>query len=413
MSKIEQFLSDSHFKKLSRANRETIEACAELYRLSQMDIRQLIDMSRDFEMWDEKNLASYLPQIAEEWSPKQKKQKLVSAVRAQWENLKEQPNSYAAFTPDSDFTPPRPGLLEGAQERTILGDCPVASSKTRCCNLKTLDSVISCGHDCSYCSIQSFYNEGKVLFDPLLKEKLAALELDPNKRYHIGTGQSSDSLMWGNRENNLEHMVAFARQNPNVILEFKSKSKNIEWLLEQELPRNILCTWSLNPQTIIDNEEHLTASLEERFTAARQLADKGVQVGFHFHPMVWYDGWQEEYGELFADLQTRFTPREVTTISFGTLTFIKPVIKKLRNRDFKTKILQMPLVDAEGKFSYPYEIKKELFSAAYDAFASWHKEVFFYMCMEDIQLWLDCFGYEYADNDAFEAAMLEAYFKKL
>ncbi len=157
--------------------------------------------------------------------------------------------------------------MENSRERTIIGDCPVASPKTRCCNLKTLDSVISCGHDCSYCSIQSFYTGGKVQFDTHLKEKLAELSFDPSKRYHIGTGQSSDSLMWGNRGNSLDYLTEFAKKNKNVILEFKTKSKNVEWLLQNDIPRNVIVTWSLNPQEIIDNEEHLTASLEERLRA--------------------------------------------------------------------------------------------------------------------------------------------------
>jgi len=108
----------------------------------------------------------------------------------------------------------------------------VASEKTRCCNLLTLDAVESCGFDCSYCSIQSFYNEGKVVFDTNFKERLKSLKLDRGKYYHIGTGQSSDSLMWGNRGGVLDGLFEFARENSNVILELKTKSDNIEYLLK-------------------------------------------------------------------------------------------------------------------------------------------------------------------------------------
>ena len=127
-----------------------------------------------------------------------------------------------------------------------LGKCPVASAKTRCCNLLTLDAVESCGFDCSYCSIQSFYNENKIGFDKGFANKLKNLKLNPNKYYHIGTGQSSDSLMWGNRHGILDALFEFARENPNVLLEFKTKSDNISYLIENEVPRNILCTWSFS-----------------------------------------------------------------------------------------------------------------------------------------------------------------------
>jgi len=411
MSKLETFAADNNWNRLTSDNQSSITSLDSQLQFSHAEIRQLIDIARDLEMWDEK--PAILSIQDDKLTTKQKRQRVMGEIRTHWENLKSSPNSYKNFTPHSDFIRPTPVAMENSEERTILGSCPVSSPKTRCCNLQTLDAVISCGHDCSYCSIQSFYTGGKVQFDTELKRKLEEIDLDPNKRYHIGTGQSSDSLMWGNRENSLQYLIEFARKNPNVILEFKTKSKNITWLLENDIPRNIIITWSINPQTVIDNEEHLTASLEERIRAAEQIATKGTLVGFHLHPMVHYENGENEYREVIKQITERFTPEQVVTISFGTLTFIKPVIKKLRNREFKTKILQMPFVDAEGKFSYPYEVKKQLFSTAYNAFSPWHKKVYFYMCMEDIRLWKDIFGDEYENNDEFEHDMVSSYFSKI
>jgi spore photoproduct lyase len=277
----------------------------------------------------------------------------------------------------------------------------------------TLDAVQNCGFDCSYCSIQSFYHGDEIRFDRSFAAKLAALRLDPEKTYHIGTGQSSDSLMWGNREGVLDALIAFARRHPNLILELKTKSSNIGYLLRQELPANILCTWSMNTPSIITHEEHHTASLERRLRAARRMADQGVLVGFHFHPMVHYDRWREDYGEVFARLRDCFSPSEVAMVSLGTLTFIKPVMRQIRRRDFKTKILQMPLENADGKLSYPRARKIEMFRHAYRSLADWHPEVFFYLCMENQSLWEPVFGYYYGSNQAFEMTMKASYMAKI
>jgi spore photoproduct lyase len=276
-----------------------------------------------------------------------------------------------------------------------------------------LDAVESCGFDCSYCSIQSFYNENKIGFDKDFKSKIENLVLNPNQIYHIGTGQSSDSLMWGNRNGILDTLFAFARKYPNVILEFKTKSSNISYFEEVEVPKNIIVTWSLNTQTIIDNEEHLTASLDERIESARKLANKGILVGFHFHPIVVYKNYLEEYKAVAKRLSETFTPDEVVLISMGTLTFIKPVIKKLRERELKTKILQMPFEDITGKKSYPIEIKKDMFQTLYESFTPWHNRVYFYMCMEAHSLWKDVFGYEYGSNNQMEEMMKMSYMEKI
>ena len=287
----------------------------------------------------------------------------------------------------------------------------------------TLDAVFRCGFDCSYCSIQSFYSQGKISFHGNLREKLEDLEatLEKDRIYHIGTGQSSDSLMWGNHQEGngqglFGELMRFARRNPRVILEMKSKSDNIDWFIRNrdKVPFNLILTWSLNPPAVIENEERGTATLERRLRAARKAADMGFPVGFHFHPMVHYRGWREDYGALFHRVREIFRPEELVQISFGTLTFIKPVLKKIRSRSFSSQILRMPLEESSGKFTYPYEIKREMFRFAWEAFDEWHdSDVFFYLCMEDIDLWEPVFNRGYPTNEAFEKDMLHSYYEKL
>jgi len=400
--------SRSHFDILESDERRLIEESALRYRFTHQELKQIIDMARDFRMWDETESLSCLE--GEFRSGKE----AFRSVRALWEDLKKRPKSYAGFKGSSgQSAADGKTLVSISRDSPGFGRCPVASEKTRCCNLLTLDAVEGCGYDCSYCSIRYFYDGDTIGIDENFIDKLKSLEIDPLKTYHIGTGQSSDSLMWGNKAGILDALLDFAEEYPNVILELKTKSDNISHLLSRNVPANVLTTWSLNPQVIIDNEEHFTASLEQRLIAAGRMAEKGNLVGFHFHPMVYYDKWAEDYGLLFQEILRRFNPDDVAMVSLGTLTFIKPVIRKMRGRKMKTRILQMPLEDAEGKFSYPLEVKREMFRRAYESFGSWHSRVFFYMCMEDVSLWMDVFGHEYSDNEEFEAAMLNSYKEKI
>ena len=88
-------------------------------------------------------------------------------------------------------------------------------------------------------------------------------------------------------------------------------------------------------------------------------------------------------------------------------------MSKIRKRGLQSKILQMPLKEIAGKFSYPREIKVELFKTLYQSFSPWHGKVFFYMCMEDPTLWKDVFGFEFQSNEEFEESMKKAYFLKI
>ncbi len=404
--KFNNAIKNTFYSKLPHAEMEFIKQKAYQLKFSHQELKQIIDMARDLGMWDEKS-------IIEIFDEHKQKKVVFTRLRQAYEKIRNTPNSYEDFELKNIPTEQKFTFKTENKDGFGLGLCPVASEKTRCCNLLTLDAVESCGFDCSYCSIQSFYNQNTITFDSAFKEKLLNLKLDKNKTYHIGTGQSSDSLMFGNREGILDALFLFAKENPNVILEFKTKSDNIKYLLDNEVPKNILCTWSLNTPTIIKNEEHLTASLQKRIASARKLADKGVKVGFHFHPIVEYKGYLDDYQAVYETLLTQFQPQEVALVSFGTLTFIKPVIKQLRNREFRTKITQIPHADASGKTSYPHATKVEMFKHAYENFKPWHSKVFFYLCMEEHSLWKETFGYEYSTNNDFERAMLSSYSQKI
>jgi spore photoproduct lyase len=407
--KFNKAVVNTFYSKLPKDEQTFIRELAFSYKFSHQELLQIINIARDLEMWDEQRIYEIFPHHPT-------KKVALKKLREVYETIRNTPNSYENFELKNIPKEQKFTFKTEAKEGFGLGLCPVASEKTRCCNLLTLDAVESCGFDCSYCSIQSFYNQNTITFDSAFKEKLLNLKLNPNKTYHIGTGQASDSLMFGNREGVLDALFEFARKNPNVILEFKTKSDNISYLLENDVPKNILCTWSLNTPTIIENEEHLTASLDKRIAAARKMADKGVKVGFHFHPIVEYKGYLDEYQKIYEKLILQFDPSEVALVSFGTLTFIKPVIKQLREREFRTKITQIPHEDASGKTSYPEHTKIEMFQHAYESFKPWQEgdeRVFFYLCMEPHELWSKTFGYQYATNNDFEHAMLAAYCKKI
>jgi len=419
--KFSRIAEQTSYRLLTMEAQQFLKHQAIIFRFTLQELQQVSEMALDRIRWKE-------PAISDAWPERfsrrmhtevqtpitaEDKQAVLSELKQKHKTLREAAKSYRGLTLKDKPRTEKPQLVTKVKPHLGLGRCPVASEKTRCCNLMTLDAVEKCGFDCSYCSIQSFYHGNKVTFDEGFAEKLANLKLDPSKTYHIGTGQSSDSLMWGNHHGILEALSDFARNNPNVILELKTKSRNVRWLLEHDYPSNIICTWSLNPQLIIDHEEHLTASLHQRIKAAQQISAKGRLVGFHFHPIVFYQGWVDDYRKICAEIIPLFSPASVALVSLGTLTFTRSVMKTIRKRPFTSKILQMPMEEIAGKFSYPLDRKIEMFKSVYEALEPWHQKVFFYLCMEAQSLWHPVFGYEYATNLELESAMKSAYFGKI
>ena len=401
--KFARYRDQTFIDRLDSGTQKFIQDLAERYRFTFQELRQVCEAGLDLRMWNERDLCAWWGERESSLKlrGKGRKEWLLGELRAWLQELRAMPKRYPEQGLEGPASIPLKRVLERSQ-RKVIGACPVASEETVCCNLRTLDAVENCGFGCSYCTIQTFYGEA-ITFDPELPEKLKAIELDPERFYHIGTGQSSDALMWGNQYGLLEALCDFARERSNVLLEFKTKAKNVAYFLKEEIPANLFLSWTLNSSTIIRNEEHFTAGLEERLEAARRAADAGMKVAFHFHPIVYYQDWEEDYGEVVRQVVDRFEVDEVLFVSLGTVTFIKPVVRAIRERGWDSKILQMELVPgAKGKLTYPEPVKEELFERVYGAFSSWHGKVYFYLCMEPARFWESTFGFAYTSNEEFE-----------
>jgi spore photoproduct lyase len=393
---------------LEPQTREFVRDLARTYRFTFQELRAVVQAGRDLEMWGEGSIESWWSRAEKSISTNGRERKK-ALLRLLEGGLREVAAAEKAYPPvkGNGFPRRRVKLEERESPNAVFGRCPAYSEHTVCCGLYTLDAVRGCPFGCSYCTIQTFYGETAELESDLAR-KLGEIELEPDRLYHIGTGQSSDSLVWGNRGGNLESLLDFAAGHPNVVLELKTKSDNIGYLVEREIPQNVVCSWTLNTETIIRNEEHGTASLAQRLGAARALADHGCRVGFHFHPMVYYQGWREEYPGVAQQLLARFSPDEVAFLSMGSVTFIRPVVQEIRKRGGSTKILQMEMVpDHHGKLTYPDEVKRELFRSLYDALGPWHGRVFFYLCMEAAAIWESVLGWSFPTNEVFEQAFAE------
>lgn len=380
------------------------------YHFSFQQQRQLIESCADLAMWKLGPMRGWIDeQAVQHLDGKQRSQALLADHHKRMQAERTKPTSYSDFHPTERLPDKYRSLF--ISSNTLMGrcPCPVEGEKTRCCNLKTLDVVQQCAFGCSYCSIQSFYNSHEIKVVQNLKQRLGELVLQDDC-WHIGTGQSSDSLLWGNDYGTLEALALLAERHPSLIIELKTKSHRSDYL-QLKLPLNLISTWSLNAPTIIEKEEHLTATLQQRLDAAKRARDAGRIIGFHLHPMVYFEGWQEEYGALIEQVTTSFRPGELMMVSLGTLTFTKAVLRTLRSALHETRVTDMELTLSAGKYTYPLEVKEQMFSFAYSQFpASWKQgSPFFYLCMEDPGLWEPVFGYSYEDDKAFEEAMKTSY----
>lgn len=398
---------------LSEDRREYLFSLKDEFSLSESTFLELLKDELDLALWKEGSIEKFIDrEKLGKMDKGQRKDEVLEMVRNGISLLRKGPVDYSSFTPEY---PSRKKTIEIAEHEVVFGKCPcpVDGEKTRCCKLTTLDVIMQCAFSCSYCAVRSFYDDEKIIIPKDLEAKLLAMSFDENKYWHIGTGQASDSLMLGDDYSTLSALSAFARKHPDVVIEHKSKSERKD-IFDRVWPRNMLFTWSLNASVIIEKEEHLTATLDERISAARKARDKGALIGFHIHPMVYFKGWEDGYREVVGKITSAFAPDEITVISAGTLVFTKEVIKTMRIEGKMTRTSQMELTKSAGKYTYPLEVRKRMYDTLFAYFPEEYKEkAFTYLCLEDPSLWPSALHKEYSSDSEFELDMKRHYMSKI
>lgn len=385
----QQLLNDTLASSLDPDSQFLLRRLVVDYDLSHEEVRKLAENARDLEMWREQSLAAWWEAAEEELHSRSVavKSNLLERLDRHMRALRESEKVYPTQTLRGR-PPRRPVLARRPEPAPIMQLCPNFSKHTNCCGLFTIDAVTGCVLGCTFCPLGTFYGD-TVEFTTDLAYQLSLVHLEPDRFYHVGTGQIADSLIWGNKHGILDALLDFARKHPNVMLELKTKSDRVDYLLaQQDLPRNIVCSWLINTSTIARNEEHGCAPVGRRLQAARLLADRGCRVGFHIHPIIAYRGWRAEYGSLAGQLMSNFSPEEVDFVSLAAISFAPSVVRDIRRRGGETKVLQMPLVaDPQGKLTYPASKRIELFEEIYRHFQPWRNRVFVYLCMETDEVW--------------------------
>ncbi|HLD41126.1 MAG TPA: hypothetical protein VJA84_03000, partial [Candidatus Omnitrophota bacterium] len=240
--------------------------------------------------------------------------------------------------------------------------CPCTKCASSC-GYHIFNLGFGCIYECAYCYLQEYTNTPGIILPANIGDFFNAFNAYKREGMRIGSGEFSDSLALDRWTGYSLELIDFFKQHPQVSFEFKTKSVEIDNLLKTEHSGNIVVSWSLNPQTVIDGNEFFSSSLEERLTAAKRCVDAGYRVGFHFDPVIYFSGWQDEYGRLIEALFAGIKPENIAWISLGSLRFRPELKTVIENRFPDNKILDEELLlGYDNKLRYSDKIRYGVYS---------------------------------------------------
>ena len=277
----------------------------------------------------------------------------------------------------------------------VVKKCPGTNYYT-CCNYYILHTGTFCTMDCSYCILQAYFHPPVLQYFAGLKILGQNLEkiFKKDHIFRIGTGEYTDSLIWEKISLQPKFLVEkFAKQN-NSILELKTKTTNIESLLDLDHNKKTVIAGSLNTPAIINSEETGTASLISRLKAAKRVEEKGYKLAFHFDPMVIYKDCEIEYKKVIHLIFKYVRPENIIWISIGSFRFM-PKLKQIIEKRFKDSIICygefIPGLDNKMRYFKPLRIK--LYKSLINTIKEYDPNILIYFCMEDEEVWEKSFGF--------------------
>ncbi|TFE29875.1 spore photoproduct lyase [Cohnella luojiensis] len=220
-----------------------------------------------------------------------------------------------------------PGDTELEQYKTAKRTLVVGIRKTLKFNTSkpsaeyAMPLATGCMGHCHYCYLQTTlgakpYIRVYVNMDDILNATRQYIEERSPEITRFEAACTSDPIGLEHLTGSLADAITFMADQPFGRLRFVTKFHHVDSLLPLRHNGNTRIRFSVNADYVIRNFEPATSRFHERIEAAGKIGRAGYPLGFIIAPIIWFDGWQEGYGELISKLAETLPPDATQDLTF-------------------------------------------------------------------------------------------------
>ncbi len=244
--------------------------------------------------------------------------------------------------------------------------------------------MLNCPYDCRYCFLQGMYRSANYVLFVNYEDFGAAIDArlaESEGQAFFFSGYDGDSLAFDAFSGFCAHFLPFFAERPGAWLELRTKSARLQPLLEHHALPNVVAAYSFTPAAVHQRLEHSVPSVERRIACLRYLGERGWPLGLRFDPLIWWDGYQEAYRELFESVFSRLDPSWIHSVSLGGFRMPQRFFDRLTRLYPEERLLAGPLERRHGMASYRREIEEEMLDFCTAELASFVPSERFFPCV--------------------------------
>jgi spore photoproduct lyase len=230
--------------------------------------------------------------------------------------------------------------------------------------------VLNCPYDCHYCYLQGMYPGASIVAFVNLEDYFSAastgirLRAEPAEPLQLAVSYDTDLLALEGVLGYAREWTDWARHQPDVLLEIRTKSAPVRFLKEVPPTRSVRIAWTLSPEPVANRYETGAPALEARLNALRQAAEAGWRISLCIDPVLRLPGWRATYGEFIDSLEHNLPWTAIERIEVGVFRVGSGFFKRMQRRP-DTDLLHYPYEHAIKMVSYNEEEREELVGFVY------------------------------------------------
>ncbi len=244
--------------------------------------------------------------------------------------------------------------------------------------------LLGCPYDCRYCFLQGMVMSANyvlfVNYEDFAQEIITIAKASRQQQVFFFSGYDSDSLALDEITEFSETFLPLFDEIPNAWLELRTKSVRTRGLESRPPCPRAIIAYSLSPEALGTTFEQHTPPVQKRIAALTRLSQHGYPIGLRFDPLVYFEGFEDAYAELFSSIFARLDPAKVHSASLGVMRFPKVVFDRIVKLYPDEALFAGPFITQDNTVSYSPERSGEMLRFCYSALSQWLPEQTLFQC---------------------------------